>query len=538
MVRPMRMLAVAGGALIAAGWLASAGCEGSHELHRKRDPGVLVVAEAADVIALDPILVVDSESVQVGELIYEGLVGWRPGTTDIEPKLAESWEVSADGRTWTFHLRDHVAFHDGSPFDARAVVFSIERLLDPAHPNFVGASVAGYWRSLLKDVDSVVAADPRTVKIMVKRPYSPLLGELAKYPIVSPTAVAQYGRGFKDHPIGTGPFRFETWVPGEQVIVKRFEGYWGVAPALDRIVFQVVVDARQRLIELESGSVDLATSILPDETPFVELHPDLVLYRAIANDVSYLAFNTQHAPFDDVRVRRAVNYAINKEPIVELAYSGHASAADGPLPPQQWGYHAPAKRYEYDPAMAKKLLAAAAADHTFDPTKVYKLYSMTTPRPYLPSPERVARFLQGALEQVGLHTELVLAPYPVHRASLSRGEHDMAVFGWVGDTGDPDNFLYVLFSSASTLPGAVQNVAFYREPVVDKLLVQAQLTSDERARSALYADVQDRISADAPWVPLTHSELVVAGRAELEHVVISPTGHPIFAQIRRAELVR
>ncbi len=513
-------------------------CDASRELRRKRDPGVLVVAEAADVISLDPILVVDSESVQVGELIYEGLVGWRAGTTDIEPQLAESWDVSADGRTWTFHLRDHVAFHDGSPFEASAVVFSIERLLDPKHPNFVGANVAGYWRSLLKDVDSVVAADPRTVKIMVKRPYSPLLGELAKYPIVSPTAVARYGDGFKDHPIGTGPFRFETWAPGEQVIVKRFEAYWGTAPALDRIVFQVVVDARQRLIELESGSVDLATSILPDETPFVELHPDLVLYHAIANDVSYLAFNTQRPPFDDVRVRRAVNLAINKEPIVQLAYSGHATAADGPLPPQQWGYHAPATRYDYDPVMARKLLAESAADLRFDPKATYKLYSMTTPRPYLPSPERVARFLQGALEQVGMHTELVLAPYPVHRTSLSNGDHDLAVFGWVGDTGDPDNFLYVLFSSESTLPGAIQNVAFYREPVVDKLLLQAQATSDESARSTLYAEVQDRISADAPWVPITHSELVVAGRAELEHVVISPTGHPIFAQIRRAELAR
>lgn len=537
MVVLMRTLAATGEALIAI-CVVLAGCDASRELHRKRDPGVLVVAEAADVIALDPILVVDSESVQVGELIYEGLVGWRPGTTDIEPRLAERWDVSGDGRTWTFHLRDHVTFHDGSPLDASAVVFSIERLLDPKHPNFIGAKVAGYWRSLLKDVDSVVAADRRTVKIMVKRPYSPLLGELAKYPIVSPTAVARYGGGFKDHPIGTGPFQFEIWAPGEQVIVKRYEAYWGTAPALDRIVFQVVVDARQRLIDLEAGSVDLATSILPDETPFVELHPDLVLYRAIANDVSYLAFNTQHPPFDDVRVRRAVNYAINKEPIVELAYSGHATAADGPLPPQQWGYHAPSKRYDYDPVMAKKLLAEAAADHKFDPRKTYKLYSMTTPRPYLPSPERVARFLQGALEQVGLHTELELAPYPVHRAALSRGDHDMAVFGWVGDTGDPDNFLYVLFSSENTVPGDVQNVAFYREPAVDKLLLQAQLTSDERTRSADYADVQDRIGADAPWVPLTHSELVVAARAELEHVVISPTGHPIFAQIRRAELAR
>jgi peptide/nickel transport system substrate-binding protein len=355
---------------------------------------------------------------------------------------------------------------------------------------------------------------------------------------VSPTAVKRWGDAFKDHPIGTGPFRFETWKRGEQVIVRRFEGYWGTAPALDRIVFDVVVDARQRLIQLESGSVDLATSILPDETSFVELHPDLVLYRAIANDISYLAFNTQHPPFDDVRVRRAANFAINKAPIVELAYSGHATPADGPLPPQQWGYHAPETRYGYDPAMAKQLLAEAEKDGAFDPNRIYKLYAMSTPRPYVPSPERVARFLQGALEQVGIHTELVLAPYPEHRSSLERGDHDLCLFGWVGDTGDPDNFLYVLFSSDNTVPGSAQNVAFYRQPEVDALLVRAQGTSDEHTRTLLYADVQNRIAADAPWVPITHSELVVAGRAELEHVVISPTGHPIFAQIRRVELPR
>jgi peptide/nickel transport system substrate-binding protein len=510
------------------------GCDAGKQLHRKRDPGVLVVAEAADVIALDPVLVTDSESVQVGELIYEGLVGWRAGTTDIDPQLAERWEVSPDGRTWTFHLRDHVAFHDGTPVDADAVVFSLERLLDPKHPSFVGKDVAGYWRTMLKDVDTVIAKDPRTVEIFVKQPYAPLLADLAKYPIVSPTAVKRWGDAFKDHPIGTGPFKFESWKPGEQIVVHRFEGYWGKAPALERVVFQVVVDARQRLIELESGSVDLATSILPDETSFVELHPDLQLYRATANDVSYLAFNTQHPPFDDARVRRAANYAINKAPIVELAYSGHATAADGPLPPQQWGYHAPATRYDYDPKKARELLIEAEKAGTFDPNRVYKLYAPSTPRPYAPSPERVARFLQGGLEQVGIHTELVLAPYLEHRAAIERGDHDMCLFGWVGDTGDPDNFLYVLFSSDNAGPDA-QNVAFYRNPEVDRLLARAQATSDERTRTALYADVQDRIAADAPWVPITHSELVVAGRSELEHVTISPTGHPIFAEIRRTE---
>jgi peptide/nickel transport system substrate-binding protein len=300
-------------------------------------------------------------------------------------------------------------------------------------------------------------------------------------------------------------------------------------------VFQVVVDARQRLIDLESGSVDLATAILPDEQPFVELHPDLVLHHTAGDDVSYLAFDTQQPPFDDVRVRRAANLAINKEPILKLGYQGRAIAADGPLPPSQWGYHVPETRYAYDPPAARKLLADAAAAGAFDPNKVYTLYAMSTPRPYMPQPERVARFLQAALEQVGIHTQLVLQPLAQHKDDVEAGKHDMALFGWIGDTGDPDNFLYVLFHSANANPGNAQNIAFYEDAGVDQMLIAAQATADEAARSALYASVQDKLAADAPWVPIAHSELVVAGRAELKDVVLTPTGHAVYPLIRRVE---
>jgi len=519
------------------GWLiaafAAVGCDAAHvEMHHRRDPGALVVAQAADPIALDPVRVTDSESIEVGELLFEGLVGWKPGTTDIEPRLATGWKVSPDGKTWTFQLHDHVLFQDGTPFDADAVVFSFERLLNPTHPNYLGTT-GSYWRALLKDVTKVVAVDPLTVEIHVGRPYSPLLGDLAEFPMVSPTAVRAWGDAFASHPVGTGPFAFETWIKGEQVVVHRFDGYWGHRAYLDRVVFQVDPDARQRLIDLESGSVDLAMAILPDEQPFVELHPDLVLAHTSGNDVTYMAMNTQKKPWDDVRVRRAANFAVNKEPIVKLAYQGRAVPADSPLPPTEWAYHEPRVRYGYDPAAAKRLLAEAIADGTFDPDKTYKLYAPSTPRPYVSQPERVARFLQSSLEQVGIHTELVLQPYSKHLAAVEQGEHDLCIFGWVGDTGDPDNFLYVLFHSDNATGNDPNNVAFYRDDEVDKLLLEAQGTADEATRSSLYAAVQDKIATDAPWVPIAHSELIVAGRAELEGLLLSPTGHPIYSLIRR-----
>jgi peptide/nickel transport system substrate-binding protein len=520
----MRVLALAA--------LAVACDAGRAPLHARRDPGALVVAQAADVIALDPARVTDNESIEIGELLFEGLVGWQPGTTDVEPRLARSWEVSADGRRWTFHLRAHVYFHDGTLLDAAAVVFSFERILRPDHPFYLGAS-SGYWRALLKDVVRVVAVDATTVEIDTRGPYAPLLGELAIFPIVSPLAVSRWRDEFVRHPVGTGPFVFEEWEHGEQVVVSRFDGYWGSPPTLDRIVFQVVVDARQRLVDLESGSVDLATAILPDEQPFVQLHPDLVLHHTPGEDVSYLAFNTTRAPFDDVRVRRALSYAIHKEPIVKLGFQGRAIPADGPLPPSMWGYHVPATRYGYDPAAARKLLAEAVADGTIDPKHVYTLYAPSTPRPYLPQPERVARFLQAALEDVGVHTNLVLQPYAQHRAAVEAGMHDLALFGWIGDTGDPDNFLYVLFHSDNANVGDARNIAFYRDQEVDDLLRTAQGTADQASRASLYATVQDKLAVDAPWVPIAHSDLVVAGRAELEHVVLSPNGHPAYAMIRR-----
>ena len=153
----------------------------------------------------------------------------------------------------------------------------------------------------------------------------------------------------------------------------------------------------------------------------------------------------------------------------------------------------------------------------------------------MPSPERVARLIKGSLEQVGIKTELVVQPYLQHNASVQRGDHDLALFGWIGDTGDPDNFLFVLFDSENAHGADPQNISFYQEPDVDRMLAQAQATRDDNARSPLYAQIQDQIAADAPWVPIAHSELVVAGRAELEHVIISPTGHPIFPLITRAE---
>lgn len=514
--------------------LAACACDADRGLHRRRDPGALIVARAADVQGLDPVRVVDIESIEIGTLLFEGLVRWHAGSTNIEPGLAEAWATSSDGKVWTFQLRTGAVFHDGTPVDAAAVVFSFERVLVRSHPSYLAQRDGDYWRTLLGAVRRVTALDDRRVEIRVDRPYAPLLGYLAMFPIVSPAAVTRSGDGFAKDPVGAGPFKLEQWLPGDTLVVRRFDRYWGERPVFERLVFRVVIDARQRLVELESGSVDLAMSVLPDEQSFVELHPDLELYEKQSNDVSYLAFNVSRPPFDDQIVRWAASHAVNKAPIVNLAFQGRAQEAASPLPPAQWGHYSPPEpRFPFDPARARALLADATARRAFDPDARYKLYAPTTPRPYMPSPERVARFLQAALENVGLKIDLKLQPYAQHNESVKRGEHDLAVFGWLGDTGDPDNFLYVLFHSDNAVRGSANNIAFYRDPLVDQMLTEAQGVTDQASRAELYRRAQERIAELAPWVPLAHSRYVVAARKEIANVLLSPLGHLVYSNIAR-----
>jgi len=497
----------------------------------------MVVGRPADAISLDPARVSDNESGEVCEQIYESLLRYRPGSTRLEPGLAERWEMSTDGLVWTFHIRPGVTFHDGTPLDAGAVVFSLERQRNPQHPyhrrDKTGLEFA--YVEMLRVIRKVEATGPMTVRITVDRNYAPFEANMAMvaFAIISPSALASWREDYYLHPVGTGPFRFTEWQDG-RIVLERNDTYWDKPPAIDRLVFRAIPDGRQRLIELESGAIDVAYSILPGELQFVDLHPDLQLYRAAANNVAYLAMNSTHPPFDDPRVRRAVNYAINKDPIVKLAYQGMATPASGPLPPTQWGHH-PVDTYRYDPQRASDLLKDAAADGHFDPFRVYRLYVPSTPRPYLPDPETVARVIQANLKAVGLQTELVVQGMKAHIEDAQNGEHDLALFGWVGDNGDPDNFLYMLLDQDNTTPGDARNVAFYRDAELHRLLIAAQQSMSRAEREAMYRRAQERIAAQAPWVPLAHSQVSVAARVDVGGIVVNPSTHVDFRGVKRLE---
>jgi peptide/nickel transport system substrate-binding protein len=489
----------------------------------RRDPSTLIVGRAADAIGLDPATLTDNESVETCEQIFEHLVRYAPGSTEVEPALATRWAVSEDGREWTFELRPGVSFHDGTPLDAEAVVFSFERQRDPRHP--FHRDDFTYWQSSFPYLERIEAIGPLTVRITIERPYAPFLTSLAIFPvsIVSPTAVKRWGREFTRHPVGTGPYRFQEWHPGDRIVLERNEAYWGPKAKLERLVFRYIPDPRQRLVALEGGAVDVAYGILPEELQFVELHPDLELAKIAGQNVAYLAMNTQRRPLQDLELRRAVNHAINKVPIVKLVYQGLAVPASGPLPPTMWSWRGDVIDYPYDPDRARNLVEEAARRGAFDPAQRLRFYVPGQARTYLPNPDQVARVIQRNLADVGIGTELVVQDFVSHLDAVQEGKHDLCLLGWQGDTGDPDNFLYVLLDRSNTTPGNARNVAFYRNAELHGLLTHAQESHDRGERESLYRRAQEIIAREAPWVPLAHNQITVAARDDVEGLTLHPS---------------
>jgi peptide/nickel transport system substrate-binding protein len=492
-------------------------------------PSALIVGRTADALSLDPARITDAESAEVTEQIFDHLVRYRHDSTEIEPSLATAWDVSADGRTWTFHLRPNVLFHDGTPMDADAVVFSLDRQRDPKHP--FHEPDFNYWNNSFRNIQAVEKIDSLTVRVTIERPYAPFLADLAMFPVsvVSPTAVRRWGREFAKHPVGTGPFRFVDWTPGERITLEANPSYWDGAPRIQNLVFTVIRDARQRLVALEGGAIDVAESLAPQDLQFVALHPDLEVHRIAGNNIAYLAMNMLHHPFDDVRVRRAVNYAINKQAIVRLIYQGQAEEATGAVPPSLWAHEA-GPTYGYDPEKARRLLEEAGYKPTLHRLR---LFTMNTSRPYMPAPETVARIVQHNLHDVGIDVDIVADDMETHQRAIQRGEHDLCLLGWSTDNGDPDNILYMLFDPDNAETGTARNVAFYRNPELHGLLTWAQESSDQHERERFYRRAQAIISRDVPWVPLAHAEVVVASRSNIGGLTLHSSAMMYFQRVFR-----
>ena len=491
---------------------------------------VLVFGRGSDSVGLDPALEGDGESFKVCDNIYENLVTYEEGSTTVVPQLAESWDVSADRLTWTFHLRTGVRFHDGTPFNAEAMLFSLARQSDEDHPYHKVEGAYNYWNNMgMSDiVASMEAADDSTFVVRLAEPNATFLATLGMNfcAAVSPAAVAGHGPDFFKNPVGTGPFRFVEWRKDERIVLDRNDNYWGEPPALKRLIFRPIQDASVRFLELRTGAIQGIDNVSPEFIETIRGNPDLQLLTQPGMNVGYLAMNMDRPPFDNRLVRVALNCAIDKQALVDNFYSGLAVPAKNPLPPLMWGYDDSVEPYPFDPERARRLLAEAGFPDGFET----ELWAMPAPRPYMPQPEKIAVAIKANLDAVGVSARIVRWEWGTYLDKVFAGEHPMCLLGWTGDNGDPDNFLYVLLDKTAAVKPA-NNVSFYRSDPLHELLVAARRSGDMAERTSLYRKAQQIIHADAPWVPLVHATQTAAFRSNVRGFALHPTGSKWFHRV-------
>jgi peptide/nickel transport system substrate-binding protein len=483
--------------------------------------GTFVYARAGDPDNLDPAL--QAPDTIATQQIFEGLVSFDGATTQIKPLLARSWEASADGLTYTFNLRRGVRFHDGTPFDADAVKWNFDRWMDESNPYHKGdfqywTYVAGF-NEAVKSVDVV---DPTTVQISLNRPQGPFLLNLAlfAFSMSSPSALmADYDRALKN-PIGTGAFRFAERVPGDRVVLDRNPDYWSEPANLDRVVIRTLPDNGARFLALRGGSVDMIEGPNPEDVVSARRDRGLSVVLRPPLNVGYVGFNLNAKPFDNLRVRQAVAAALNRTAIVEALYGSTATVASQLLPPGMLGFNTDVKGPSYDPDRAKRLLGEAGLGSGFST----QLWYMPVNRPYMPDSRAIGEAMASDLGKVGIKVELKTEDWGTFLTGRTQGKYPMYQLGWIGDNGDPDNFLFPFFGNFSG-----ENT--WDNDQVRTLLRQAQSSVDSIERDDLYRQVNGLVDAELPRVPLAHNSTPLIARSYVKGFIANPTAQEFYSSV-------
>lgn len=482
----------------------------------------LVFGRGADSSSMDPATETDGETFYVTQQIYDTLLRYKPGTTELTEGLATDWKTSEDGLTYTLTLREGVKFHDGTDFNAEAVVANFERWMSSEDYVYYGSMFGGYGDDKSNIIKSVNAVDESTVEFKLRRPSSPFLKNLAMSPfaIASPDAFDQLAK----NPVGTGPFVFEEWKPDTSITLAKNEDYWEEGkPKLERVIFQVIPDNSSRLTALQNGEIDLMVGVNPTDASKIESDETLQAFYRPPMNVGYMAMNVEMEPFDDPAVRRAINHSVDKQALIEGFYAGKAEAAKNPIAPTIEGYNDQIEPYAYDPEKAKQILSEAGyKEGELEVT----LWTMDNPRPYMPAPAKIAESIQKDLSEIGITANIQQLDWSTYLERAGNGELSLFLLGWIGDNGDADNFLYTLLGT-----GSGNNYAQYSNKKVDELLLQAQSEVDQAKRNELYKKAQEIIHKDAPWVPLVHYESVIAGKKSLKGYKPNPTGSESFVNV-------
>ena len=466
------------------------------------------------------------------------VVDFEKGGTKILPSLAQSWDVSKDGKTYTFKLRKGVEFHTTSwftpkrNFNADDVLFTFNRMWKKDHPfHGVGGGSYEYFTSMemdsaLKSIDKV---DDYTVRFVLTRPEAPFLANMAMD--FASILSAEYGNALLQaktpekidtEPVGTGPFVFQKYVKDTNIRFEAHPKYFEGKAKIEKLVFAITPDANVRYQKLKRGECQLIAE--PPQADLASMRADQnihVLDRDGLN-VGYLAMNTERGPFRNPLVRQAINYALNRKAYIEAIYLNNASMAKNPIPPSMWGYADGTKDYLYNPEKAKEMLRQAGYDKGFEAT----LWWLPITRPYNPQGKKMAEMMQADLAKVGVRVKLESADWGTYLDKAKKGEPDMIQLGWTGDNGDPDNFLNVLLSCSGVKGGS--NAARWCNKSYDDTVDQARRTADLKKRTELYVKAQKIFKEQAPWVTLAHARVFRAMRSNVEGFEISPFGSDAF----------
>jgi len=474
-------------------------------------------AQGADPRGLDPARVDDLESGKIIVNIYEGLTKYAADSTKVEPCLAESWEVSPDGLVYTFKLRQGVKFQDGTDFNADAVKVNLERQLPPKVDD--NMPYASFCFGTIKTVEAV---DPATVKITLTQPNTAFLANLAMgiaAPIVSPKALADNNNSVMETPVGTGPYKFVKWNKGENVVLVRNDEYWGEKAKTKNIVFRIIADNSARVLALNNGEVDMIDGI--DATVVDRIKEGgNELYEAAGMNVNYMAFNTTQPQFKTVEARKAVAQAVNVEELVTSLYQGYSEKATTILPTFMPGYDASVQQVAYDATAAKAGLEKAGI-------KKVHIITYSNPRPYnAATGAALAAAIQGYLQKVGVEATIDTFDWTTYKDKVKAGDYEIAFYGWIGDNGDPDNFLNLLADKDPNL-----NIARWQDPTYIDMIKKALATPNGPERDAQYAACEKYAAERSVWLPLSHAKTQAAYRPNVSGYVYHVTGSVFLSNV-------
>ncbi|WP_336714888.1 ABC transporter substrate-binding protein [Arthrobacter sp. USHLN218] len=551
--RPRRFAAIAAG--LAAGALILSGCAQSQrgDAEGTGDASVnstFIFAASSDPKSLDPAFASDGESFRVSRQIFEGLVGVEPGTADPAPLLAESWETSKDGLSYTFKLKDGVKFHDGTDFNAEAVCFNFDRWY-----NFKGLqqseSVAYYYGSLFRGFadtpDTAVykscdATSETEVTVNLAKPFAGFIAALSlpAFAMQSPSALqefkadeiggseeapvlSEYAQG---HPVGTGPFKFDKWDVGQQIEVSAYGDYWGEQGQVQKVIFRVIDDPQARRQSLESGDIDGYDLVAPADTKALADAGFNIVNRDPFT-ILYLGINQKNEALAKPEVRQALAYAIDKDALVRQTLPEGTEVASQFIPPIVNGYNKDVTTYDYNPEKARELLKQAGYA---DGLTLEFNYPTGVSRPYMPTPEQVFTNLSAQLEDVGITIKAApdkWSPDYLDRVQAS-AKHDIHLLGWTGDYNDTDNFVGVFFGHEKPEFG-------FDNPELFKALDEARQESVLEEQTPLYEQINEDIAKYVPAIPLAHPAPSLAFAPRVTSYPASPVNDEVYNMVKLSE---